>query len=166
MSSDCNASLNFCDESFSQKNCFGRGVKESFIIVSFDETLSKCRLTLSHVIIGLWSDKLFGSFTIKDVIGLIHWLPALTCFRIENRVPLMRKKKNNNRLTKIHLITQFYGISDYGRVSAYHWTKKRICPSLLVEQIYCKFRVLVLLLICSWCKFCSKVKVYFSIRAA
>ena len=39
MSSDCNAYLNFCDESFSQKNCFGRGVKESFIIVSFDESL-------------------------------------------------------------------------------------------------------------------------------
>ena len=47
-----------------------------------------------------------------------------------------------------------------------HWTKKRICLSLLVEQIYCKFRVLMLLLICSWCKFCSKVKVYFSARVA
>ena len=45
-----------------------------------------------------------------------------------------------------------------------HWTKKRICLSLLVEQIYCKFRVLMLLLICPWCKFCSKVKVYFSVR--
>ena len=47
-----------------------------------------------------------------------------------------------------------------------HWTKKRICLSLLVEQIYCKFRVLMLLLICSWCKFCPKVKVYFSARVA
>ena len=47
-----------------------------------------------------------------------------------------------------------------------HWTKKRIYLSLLVEQIYCKFRVLMLLLICSWCKYCSKVKVYFSARVA
>ena len=45
---------------FPKKNCLGRGVEESFIIASFDESLSKLRLTLSHVIIGLWSDNLFG----------------------------------------------------------------------------------------------------------
>ena len=33
MSSDCNVSLNFCDESFSQKNCFGRGVKGSYQVI-------------------------------------------------------------------------------------------------------------------------------------
>ena len=45
-----------------------------------------------------------------------------------------------------------------------HWTKKRTCLNLLVEQIYCKFRVLMLLLVCSWFKFFLKVKVYFFAR--
>ena len=34
-----------------------------------------------------------------------------------------------------------------------YWTKNRIFLSSLVEQIYCKLRVLMLLLICSWCIF-------------
>ena len=53
MSSDCNVALNFVTNRFPKKNCLGRGVKESFIIASFDESLSKLRLTLSHVITGL-----------------------------------------------------------------------------------------------------------------
>ena len=37
-----------------------------------------------------------------------------------------------------------------------HWKKKRICLSLLVEQIYCKFRVLMLLLICRFVRILFK----------
>ena len=55
---------------------------------------------------------------------------------------IVNQTKNGSRR---HVVLEF--------TPCQHWTKKRICLSLLVEQICCKFKVLMLLLICSWCKF-------------
>ena len=79
---------------------------------------------------------------------------------------MKRERKEETVSNLITWLHQEASIRSRGKANT-HWTKKRICLSLLVEQIYCKFRVLMmLLLICSWCKFCSKGKVYFSARVA
>ena len=74
-----------------------------------------------------------------------------------------RKKKKKIRRSKGWHVR---GINSFQTIFRQHWTKKRICSSLLVVQIYCKFRVLMLLLIYSCCKVYWKVKVNFSARVA